>query len=615
MRIGAAYLGDSTCEFTVWAPTQPQISIQLTAPQAREISLEPQADGYWQAIANDVPPGARYTVLLGNGTAVPDPASRYQPEGVHQPSQVIDPAFAWGDGSWRNVPQASLIVYELHVGTFTPEGTFAAIIPRLGDLKTLGINAIEIMPISQVPGDSAKGTNLAYRNWGYDGVYSYAVQCSYGTPDDLKRLINACHKQGIAVLLDVVYNHFGPEGNYSNQIAPYFTQIYNTPWGNAMNFDDAYSDGVRNFFVQNALYWLREFHFDGLRLDAIQTIYDFGARPVLQELADEVAALSKETQRPYYLIAESDLNDARILRPAEQGGYGLNGQWSDDFHHSLHRLLTGEHDGYYQDFDDCVDFAKAYEQTYAYDWRFSVYRQRKHGMPCGDRPLEQFVVCSQNHDQVGNRMKGDRLSQLVSFDGLKLAAGAVLLSPYIPLLFMGEEYGETAPFPYFISHSDPDLVDAVRKGRKREFAAFQKEGEPADAASVETFLHSKLNWSLRHQDHHESLLQWYQRLIQLRTTHPLLQGRDRTRLRATGDNQKRTVVVQRGRDAHSLFLVMNFNAQSVSLTLSTTHPASKRLDSAEPQWHGVGSRAPAQLDPQQSVQIAPLSLVLYETTA
>ncbi|MBD2612648.1 malto-oligosyltrehalose trehalohydrolase [Nostoc punctiforme FACHB-252] len=613
MRIGAHYLGNGECEFTVWSPTLDSVAVQILTPEPQVIALKPQAEGYWQTKVNDVYPGTLYKYVLNGENAFPDPASQYQPEGVHGPSQIIDGQFQWTDEGWAGIPVESMIFYELHVGTFTPEGTFAAIIPRLPELRELGINAIEIMPISQFPGDTHIEPALAYRNWGYDGVYPYAVQNSYGTPADLKKLVDACHENGIAVVLDVVYNHFGPEGNYIGQFGPYFTKTYKTPWGNAMNFDDALNMGVRNYFIENAIYWLGEFHIDALRLDAIQAIYDLGAKHFLWELAEAVHHFSQQGQRwKRHLIAESDLNNPQIIRPVELGGYGIDAQWSDDFHHALHTLLTGDRQGYYQDFGTFADLAKAYQDTFVYDWKYSVDRKRYHGLSCSDRPLSQFLVCIQNHDQIGNQMKGERLSARVSFEGLKLAAGAVLLSPYLPLLFMGEEYGETAPFIYFVSHSDPDLIQAVRAGRKEEFEPFHYEDDPPDPESAETFLQSKLNWELRHEDNHKVLWNWYRQLINLRKTHPVLLNQDRNSIQATSDEDKQLVIVRRWCETSELIFVLNFNSSPVTITLPIQNKAHKLLDSADTSWSGPGSQAPEYLSAGEEIKLQPISLVLYE---
>nr|WP_208492223.1 malto-oligosyltrehalose trehalohydrolase [aff. Roholtiella sp. LEGE 12411] len=612
VKIGAHYLGKEECEFTVWAPTLNSVAVQILMPEQQVIPLKPQAEGYWQTKVNDVYPGTLYRYILDDQNAFPDPASQYQPQGVHGPSQIVDQQFEWTDEAWAGIPLESMIFYELHVGTFTPEGTFTAIISRLPDLKELGINAIEIMPIAQFPGDTHIEASLTYRNWGYDGVYPYAVQTSYGSPANLKQLVNACHQHGIAVVLDVVYNHFGPEGNYMSQFAPYFTKSYKTPWGNAMNFDDALSQGVRNYFIQNALYWLQEFHIDALRLDAIQAIYDLGAKHFLWELAEAVDNLSQGQKWKRHLIAESDLNNPQIIRPPELGGYGLDAQWSDDFHHALHAVLTGDRQGYYQDFGQCADLAKAYTDTFIYDWKYAPHRQRFHGISCRDRSPSQFAVCIQNHDQIGNQMKGERLSQRISFEGLKLAAGAILLSPYLPLLFMGEEYGEPAPFMYFVSHSDPDLIQAVRAGRREEFEAFHYEDDPPDPESAETFLGCKLNWELRNEGKHKVLWDWYRQLIHLRQTHPVLLKQDRNFMEATSDENKQLVVVRRWCESSELIFVMNFNSSLVSTILPSQRHAQKKLDSADTSWAGPGSQASEHLSVGQDLKLQPTSIVLYE---
>jgi maltooligosyltrehalose trehalohydrolase len=612
VRTGANYLGNGECEFTVWSPTLNSVAVQILTPHEQVIPLKPHTEGYWQTKVNDVYPDTLYRYVLDGENAFADPASQYQPQGVHGPSQVVDPQFNWTDDDWGGVSLESMIFYELHVGTFTPEGSFTAIIPRLAELRELGINAIELMPIAQFPGDTHIEPSLAYRNWGYDGVYLFAVQNSYGTPADFKELVNACHQHGIAVVLDVVYNHFGPEGNYMGQFAPYFTKTYKTLWGNAMNLDDAHSQGVRHYFIENALYWLGEFHIDALRLDAIQAIYDLGAKHFLWELAEAVHSFSQNGGRKRYLIAESDLNNPQIIRPAELGGYGLDAQWSDDFHHALHTLLTGDRQGYYQDFGQCAQLAKAYQDTFVYDWQYAPSRQRFHGISCRDRPLSQFSVCIQNHDQIGNQMKGDRLWDRISFEGLKLAAGAVLLSPYLPLLFMGEEYGETAPFMYFVSHSDPDLIQAVRNGRREEFEDFHYDEDPPDPESAETFLRCRLNWQLRNEGKHKILLDWYRQLINWRKTHPALLTQDRNSIQATSDEDKQLVIVRRGSEANQVIFALNFNQSSITVSLPIKRTAYKRLDSADPAWGGSGSQAPKDLPVGQEFQLQPNSLVLYE---
>lgn len=523
----------------------------------------------------------------------------------------MDHRFEWTDQQWQGIPLAQMAIYELHVGTFTPEGTFEAVIPRLPELKELGVNAIEIMPVAQFPGE---------RNWGYDGVFPYAVQHSYGSVAGLKKLVDACHREGLSVVLDVVYNHLGPEGNYLWGLGTYFTDKYKTPWGSAVNYDSAHSDGVREYFVQNVLYWLEYFHVDALRLDAIHAIYDFGAKHVLQEMAEVTKAFSQQQGREYYLIAESDLNDTRVIRSPELGGYGMDAQWNDDFHHVMHVLLTGEKQGYYEDYDGIHQLAKAYRESFVYTWEYSPHRQRCYGSKAIDHPPSQFVVFVQNHDQVGNRMKGDRYSHLLSFEAQKLAAAATLLSPSIPMLFMGEEYGETAPFLYFISHGDPQLVEAVRAGRKQEFAEFYAVGEPDDPQSDATFNKSKLNWELRHQEPHRSLWQFYQKLLRLRAEHPALQNPSRQTIEVAVLEPENVLKIRRWNQTHQVLCLLNISPEAAQFKI-TLPPGTwkKLLDSTEATWGGAGSDLPEILPTersatvsQQTIQMKPHSVAIFE---
>jgi maltooligosyltrehalose trehalohydrolase len=605
VNVGATLLGDGRCRFTVWAPLRKQIEVQIVSPTQRQIPMQQDEQGYWCCTAENINAGDRYVYRLDGQITRPDPASYAQPEGVHGPSQLVDQsAFTWSDGHWRGIPLADLIIYEIHVGTFTPEGTFAAVISRLPRLKELGITAIEIMPVAQVPGD---------RNWGYDGVYPYAVQQSYGGADGLKALVDACHAQEIAVVLDVVYNHLGPEGNYLADFGPYFTSKYHPIWGDALNFDDAHSDAVRNFFLDNALYWLETFHVDILRLDAVHGIYDLSAQHFLEALADRVADLGKHQDRQRYLIAESDLNDMRVIRPKSQGGYGIDAQWHDDFHHALHVLITGEQQGYYQDFGRCADLAKAFQEGFVYAGQYAPHRQRCHGNSSRDARGDQLVVCAQNHDQVGNRPLGDRLSQLATFEGLKLTAGAVLLSPFVPLLFMGEEYGETAPFLYFISHSDPDLVAAVRQSKQQEFDELGVEAESYDPQAAETLARCRLNWQQQHQGQQQVLWNFYQKLIQLRRSHLVLQRLDKQNLKAIPDETLKLLMIQRWTDAEQVFYVMNFRDRPITLRLDLP-PGNweKLLDSAETTWSGPGSALPKKLSSPETVMISAQGFALYQ---
>jgi maltooligosyltrehalose trehalohydrolase len=603
-RVGACYLGNGKCQFRVWAPLLKQVAVKIISPSEKLLPMTPDGQGYWQAEETEVEPGTCYVYQLDDGLERPDPASRFQPEGVHGPSAVVDPTFDWSDRHWAGIPLANFIIYELHVGTFTPEGTFDAVIPRLDRLKELGITAIEIMPIAQFPGE---------RNWGYDGVYPYAVQNSYGGPDGLKRLVDACHQHEISVLLDVVYNHLGPEGNYLPDFAPYLTPKFSCLWGDALNLDDAYSDGVRNYFIENALYWLEHFHIDALRLDAIQSIYDLGARHFLEELADRVAALSQQLGRKLYVTAESDLNDVRVIQPKALGGYGLDAQWCDDFHHALHALLTKESHDYYQDFGRCGDLQKALKEGFVYSGQYSRARKRSHGNSSQAEPADRFVVCAQNHDQVGNRLFGERLTQLTTFEGLKLAAGTVLLSPYIPLLFMGEEYGEVSPFFYFVDHSDSTLNTVIQQSKNQEFAKAGFTGEAYDPSASETFAQSKLHWNKQYENDHQVLWQFYRHLIHLRQTLPALKQLDKDCLEVSGHEADKLIFIRRYCEANQVFCAMNFSTHPVSFEAKP--PAGdwqKILDSAELQWKGPGSSWPEKLQPSQAATLSATSFVLYQ---
>jgi maltooligosyltrehalose trehalohydrolase len=587
------------------------VDVHLLSPADCVVPMQRLKRGYFHVEAEGVGAGALYRYRLDGETERPDPASRFQPQGVHGPSQVIDDHFDWSDANWRGLPLRDYVLYELHTGTFTPEGTFDAIVPRVQDLKAMGVTAIELMPVAQFPGS---------RNWGYDGVYPYAVQDSYGGPAGLKRLVNACHAQGIAVVLDVVYNHLGPEGNYASDFGYYFTDLYKTPWGVALNFEQAHSDEVRRYFIDNALQWIEEFHIDGLRLDAIHAIVDPSARPFIEELAAACQTKGEELHREVTVIAESNRNDRRIVIPREQNGWGLDSQWNDDFHHSLRVTFTGEREGYYEDFSGVADLARAFGEGFVYQGEYSKFRKHRHGNSSGGLAGESFVVFAQNHDQVGNRKAGDRLTSVVSFEQLKLAAAAVLLSPYVPLLFMGEEYGETAPFQYFVSHSDPAIIDAVRKGRSEEFADFRWTGELPDPQDEQTFLRSKLHWNLRQEGQHRVLLDFYGELLRLRREIPALShlGRDAQSLRVELDDEAKAILVVRRHKSSEVFAAFNFGAEAA-------HPGwlvpvghwTKQLDSSSSRWGTQSDKAandaPERLQSRGEAKLVlgPWSVVMY----
>jgi maltooligosyltrehalose trehalohydrolase len=621
MMLGPRYDDKGLCTFTVWAPHRQSVELKLLTPQGgagtenvkREslIEMRPGTElfekaeeaGYWQVALPDIKPGTRYSFRLDKSVIRPDPASNFQPEGVHESSQVVDHRrFEWKDEKWNGIDLKEMVIYELHTGTFTPEGTFSAVIDRVGELKELGVNAIEIMPVAQFPGS---------RNWGYDGVYPYAVQNSYGGPDKLKELVNACHRSGLAVILDVVYNHLGPEGNYLRDFGPYFTDRHKTPWGQAINFDGPYSNPVRDFFIENALYWLREYHIDALRLDALHAIFDMSAKHFLEELIERVEDFSKEKGCTFHLIGESDLNDVRLIMPRASGGYGLDAQWSDDFHHSLHTLLTGEKKGYYRDFGGVRNLAKAFREGFVYTGQYSKHRKKRHGNSPKCRKAQQFVVCIQNHDQVGNRMRGERFSQLVSFEALKLAAGAVILSPYIPLLFMGEEYGEDSSFSYFVSHTDENLIEAVRHGRLEEFKSFDWKGNIPDPQAVSTFEQSRLQWQKRAAGRHAVLLNFYRHVIGLRKSQPGFS--DKTGMRVRCLTKKNVLLWHRKFEKSQLQCVMNFSGKQQRLKLYAPRTRWKKiLDSTETKWYGPGSTLPEVIEGKEMVNIPQTSIVLFE---
>jgi maltooligosyltrehalose trehalohydrolase len=597
--LGAMLRNDGTVELRTWAPLAKKLHL-ITGNH--QIPMQPEERGYW-FLSGALQEGSRYKLRVDNGDAFPDPVSLSQPDGVHGESVVIHPAgFPWSDAGWNNYPLDQYIIYELHTGTFTPEGTFAGIEKKLDELLDLGVNAIEIMPVVQFPGG---------RNWGYDGAFPYAVQNTYGGARGLQQLVDTCHRKGIAVILDVVYNHLGPEGNYLGAYAPYFTDKYNTPWGGAVNFDDAWSDGVRRYFIENALMWLRDFHVDALRLEAVHAIKDFSPVHFLRELRLHVDALSAATGKTHYLIVECDLNDTRFIDDPEKNGYGMHSQWIDEFHHALRVTATGERTGYYSDFSGVQHLAKAYRDAYVYDGQWSEHRKKHFGVKAETNRGEQFIVFTQNHDQVGNRMLGECTSVLVSFEMQKLMAASVILSPFLPMLWMGEEWGEPSPFLYFVSHTDDALATAVREGRKKEFAAFHAEGEAPDPLAEDTFLRSRLQWELRNQEPHATLLRFYKELIRLRRAEPALRILDRTGVSADADESDNTLILQRQAGGQVALCLMNFSKKVASLALPVVDSAWElRLDSAAPEWGGT-SDAPRNTLTGDTVELQPESFILY----
>jgi maltooligosyltrehalose trehalohydrolase len=513
-------------ELQVWAPDAGLVEAVLADGNGIPMDRydRPGRPGWWRADVEALKPGGRYGFSLDGGPTRPDPRSKSQPDGPDGWSQVVDlTSFEWADAGWEGIELADAVIYELHVGTFSPEGTFRSAIERLGHLVDLGVAAVELMPVAEFPGR---------RGWGYDGVDLYAPHHAYGGPAGLLALVDACHQRGLAVIFDVVYNHLGPSGNHLGDFGPYFTDRYVTPWGQAVNLDGPGSDEVRRFFIDNALLWLRDFRGDGLRLDAVHAIVDTSALHFLEQLGQEVDRLEREVGRRLFVIAESDLNDPRTVTPRHRGGHGLDAQWSDDFHHALHAVLTGERDGYYGDFGEMSQLAYALRHAFVYDGRYSPHRRRTHGRPVhrpgavsGDQGPDQdgrleggaFLGYLQNHDQIGNRATGERSSTLLSVGRLKIAAALVLLSPFVPMLFQGEEWAASTPFQYFTDHTDADLGRAVSEGRRREFAAFGWEPEEVpDPQDPATFERSRLEWAELTRPPHNEVLRWHRSLIALR---------------------------------------------------------------------------------------------------
>jgi maltooligosyltrehalose trehalohydrolase len=523
-------------EFRVWAPDRGSVEVVIGE---RRVPMSRAERGWWAATVDGSGPGTDYAFSIDNGPALPDPRSACQPRGIHGPSRVVDhAAFAWTDSRWRGIPLPGSVLYECHVGTFSAEGTFDGAIGRLGHVAGLGVDAIELMPVAEFSGA---------RGWGYDGVDLFAPHHAYGGPDGLKRLVDAAHSRGIGVVLDVVYNHLGPAGNYLPEFGPYFSARHRTNWGDAVNFDGPGSDEVRRFVIDNALMWLRDYHCDGLRLDAVHAIADQSATHILEELAVEVEALAAHLGRPLFLVAESDLNDPRFVRGRDAGGYGLDAAWADEWHHALHATLTGDVSGYYEDFGPLPLLAKALRQAWVYDGTYSPHRRRVHGRPPTGLSGSRFVVATQNHDQVGNRAAGERASALMSDGRLRVAAALLLTAPFVPLLFQGEEWGATTPFQYFTGHSDPGLGRAVSEGRRAEFSSFGWDPDAVpDPQDPATFERSRLDWSEPASGHHADLLAWYRRLIALRRQVPALTDPRLDRVQAECDPEAGSLVVRRG---------------------------------------------------------------------
>lgn len=504
--------------FTVWAPEARSVVVEVDGERH---DLAPEGDRGWWAVEAPAGPGSRYWYSVDDGPFRPDPRSRWQPDGVDGPAAVDDPdAFAWTDSRWRGFHLPGAVLYELHIGTFSDAGTFDGAIEHLDHLVDLGVDAVEVLPVAEFAGD---------RGWGYDGVHLSAPHHAYGGPEGFRRFVDACHARGIGVVLDVVHNHLGPAGNHTATFGPYFTDHHQTNWGQGINIDGPHSDEVRAWILGSCRHWFVDHHVDGLRLDAVHAISDDSAVHVLEALAEQTRRLEGHLGRPLWLIAESDRNDPRYVRSPEAGGYGLDAAWADEWHHAVHAALTGERDGYYEDFGTLDDLALALRQAWVYAGRFSAHRRRHHGRSPAGLPGHAFVISTQNHDQVGNRAMGERLDHLVSPGRRSLAAALLLTSPFTPMLFQGEEWGASTPFLYFTDH-EPALGRAVTEGRRSEFAhfaAFEHDAEAIpDPQDPDTFHRSVLRWEERGAPGHHELLEWHRKLLALRRSVPALTDDD-----------------------------------------------------------------------------------------
>jgi maltooligosyltrehalose trehalohydrolase len=599
--LGATRIGDNDWSFVVWAPHHQELSVRVLSEDDGELRypLERCDDGYFTANVPDLGGMPDYWYVAADDALLADPVSRWQPAGVHGPSRGFDPtAFDWTDEGFSMPPLSQTVIYELHVGTFTPAGTFDGAIDHLDELVDLGVTAVEPMPIAAFPGT---------RNWGYDGVFPFAVQDSYGGPYEFQRFVDACHQRGLAVILDVVYNHLGPEGNVLGSFGPYFTDVYATPWGAAVNLSEAGSDEVRRYFTANAMMWLRDFHVDGLRLDAIHGIVDPTASPFLRELTATVEQLATDLARRLVLIAESADNNPLVVAAAEVGGLGFDAQWNDDFHHSLHVALTGERSGYYQDYNGVADLARAFTDGFVYEGQHSTFRGRRHGAPSRSIPRDRFVVFAQNHDQIGNRAGAERLTSLVEAPAARLAAAAVLLSPFVPMLFMGEEYGETAPFPYFVSHGDPELIEAVRAGRAREFG---RDADQLDPASEAAFDAAQLDRSRRETSAGHANLALCRALTGARRQHRVLTEPMWHESEVTVNGGVLAIVSRSTTNMALVALNFGSDADVLEVDASASHWL-RRLDSGDPELGGDGVRCPAKVAAADRIPLAGCGFCLY----
>ncbi len=616
-RLGATYLGDSRTRFEVWAPEASHVEVVLYGGggDAEVVALTDLGGGCHGGVVDGVAAGARYRYRLHREGRTPidraDPASRWQPEGLHGASAVDDPtSFVWTDHGFTAPPLHEQVIYELHVGTFSADGTFDGVAARLDHLVDLGVTTVELMPVWQFPGG---------RNWGYDGVFPSAVQDAYGGPEGLRRLVDAAHAAGLAVILDVVHNHLGPEGNHLADLGPYTTERYATPWGPAINVDGPGADQVRRWIVESVVGYVRDHHLDGFRLDAVHGIIDTSAVHLLEELTTAVHGEGERQGKRVHVVAESDLCDPRLVRSTDVGGYGIDAQWADDLHHAVHVALTGEREGYYVDHTGITDLEAMLRDRYVLAGRYSHFRQRTVGRPAPDVPYDRFVVCVQNHDQVGNRMLGERLSALTDAAGRRFAAAVLLTSPFVPMLFMGEEYAEPAPFLYFVSHTEPELIEAVRTGRREEFAYFAAQGEAPDPQDPQTFQRSKLDLTLaRRPGDHAATFALYQALIRLRRALPLLADPSAPDPHVVALPDQQALAWQRRRGDDAVCVAANAGGSPVAIEVAgAPGPWQVALDTADPRWGGSAPTPPPSVgeDAVLRLSVPARTVVVLSTTA
>lgn len=612
-KLGAFPADDGQWEFVVWSPEARTVDLRLIGANDRVVPMARGDQGYFRAKVEGVQSGQRYRYRLNGGDEYPDPAGRSMPDGIDGASEVVALDFPWTDHDWRGIALQDYIIYELHLGTFSPEGTYLGAIPLLDHLVELGITAVEIMPVNQFAGR---------HGWGYDGVFMFAPHNAYGAPQEFKQLVDACHRHGLAVILDVVYNHFGPLGNVMNQFAPYMTDKYKTPWGAGMNFDDMYSDQVREYFIENAIYWTHEFHLDALRLDATHFMYDFSAVTFMEDLIDWMGRYCRSTNRRVYLIAESDQNLAELTLPVAQGGLGMDAQWNDDFHHALFANVVRAESSYFEDFGTLAQMIKAYREGFVNTGNYVPSRKRKHGSSSALVSGDSFVIFFDNHDQIGNHMPADRLIKTLTFDQYKLMLGAVLLAPYIPMLWMGDEYAETAPFEFFVDFDDMALIEAVREGRKHAFGHLIRDGvDIPDPASETVFNASKLNLKLKRKGKHRVMFEFHKAMIALRRTIPALRIPDKDRCEVMGFEHTALIYLRRwSEDAHGeIFALLNLGANEAGAALPVPRGRWRKLiHSADQRWHESSTlRQPA---PEQVIKgngdvdmtLPPFSFALYQ---